>query len=321
MIDILWIGSIRNKKWILGNWILENRKRIPLRSATVWLPLTFAKNHRVNSLFPKKLPKSRVYFFSYPTTFAWYSEQKDIASRSIVLYTHNEQPELGSDEFQVQLLNRAFAVHFFSSADAARLLKQGLNEEKIRVVNGAIDLDLPRGNIPWENREQLVIMASRFGYRKNPGLLTSVIRAIPEWNFLLLGRGWDDYLKENSLSKLSNLEYVIMNKESRNSQFPRGRVFLSTSTLEGGPIPLLESMYVDVSPVVSNTGFAQDVILENVSSHIFEQGATVDKIAEMISFCPPLTEANKRFLEKFSWDFIARQIFSDFLEIRAMSSE
>ena len=260
-----------------------------------------------------------MYFFSYPSTFSWYSKQTEIAKKSVVLYTHNEQPELGSSQEQANLLNRAFAVHFFSSQDASRLQEYGLKNEKVRIVNGAIDVDIPSNRLDWVNREKIIVAASRFGYRKNPEMLSSLVKAIPEWNFVLLGRNWEDFVIKESLRSRTNFQYFHLDKNTRNFFFSKARIFLSTSVLEGGPVPLLESMFAGASPVVSNTGFAKDVIFENKEKHIFDVNENLEDIEEKIWNCPELTQTNRNFISQFNWDRIARMLYNDFYEINFTS--
>lgn len=251
------------------------------------------------------------YFFSYPTTFGWYSIRKEIASRSIVLYTHNEQPELGSDEEQVKLLSKCYTVHFFSSIDALRLVSAGLPKEKVRIVNGAIDLDLPKGELAWDKREKLIIAASRFGYRKSPDRLPGLVRALKDWKFVLLGRGWEKFLEDQALIKEPNFEYVKFDKNTRNHFFQKGKIFLSFSILEGGPIPLLEAIHCGMAPIVSDTGFARDILGSTNAGSIFDVNAKNREIVDLIQnarFNPNLEE---QVSLKFTWDRIARIICLD----------
>lgn len=315
------MGHRSNRNWILGNWILECQKRIPIKSRVLWLPISFAKKRKVEKLFPKNLPKADVYFFSYPSTFSWFAENSRIANRSIVLYTHNEQPELGSDESQAELLNQSHSVHFFSSTDAERLHFANLQREKIRIANGAIDLDLPKSQIAWNSREPVVVLASQFGYRKAPDRLPVIVRAMKDWNFVLLGRKWENFLRENSLNHESNFEYFDFSKDSRNYFFPKGKIFLSFSILEGGPIPLLESIYSGMVPIVSDTGFARDLLGKTNTSNIFRVNADNSEIVQLIQNARQEESLREEVSLKYTWDRIARLIVQDSMEIFELYSQ
>ena len=78
---------------------------------------------------------------------------------------------------------------------------------------------------------------------------------------------------------------------------------------------MLESMYSGASPIVSNTGFAQDVILENKAQHIFALNSEIDDVETLIRNCPELSERNFRHIQQFSWDRIARIVFEDFSDL------
>ncbi len=316
----MFVGHLKNRNWILGNWIVECRKRIPFKSNTLWLPTSFAKKRKVDKLVPKVLRRADAYFFSYPTTFLQYSSNHEVARRSLVLYTHNEQPELGTDEEQVKLLNKSHAVHFFSSVDSARLVSAGLLKEKVRIANGAIDLDLPQEGLPWNEREKIIVIASRFGYRKSPERIPELVRALKDWKFVLLGRGWERFIQNNALNKESNFEYLNFDKESRNHFFPRGRIFLSVSILEGGPIPLLEAIYCGMCPIVSDTGFARDLLGNANTSNIFDIKAENRQIIELIETCKFDSSLQQQIGLKFTWDRIARMICQDMRQIISIES-
>lgn len=313
--ELVFVGVRTNKNWILGNWTNELSIRLPIVSGKRWFPTAFAKGRRIESIYPKWLPKAKSYFFSYPTLFAAFAENPRISRAAIVLYTHNEQPELGSDREQVTLLNKAFSVHFFSSIDATRLVANGLHEEKVRIVNGAIDLDLPSGSLEWQQRQKLILLASKFGPRKGAEKLPELVNLLEDWNFLILGRGWDEFLEKNGLRKKSNFDYKLLSKESRNVWFPNARVFLSLSNLEGGPIPLLEACHTGSVPVVSDTGFARDVLGEFCEQHIFPIEAEPIQISHLIRSAQDPRNNFRNKVSIFTWDRLARILQEDIQKI------
>lgn len=309
--DIVFVGIRSNKNWILGNWTNEIAKRLPLSSRKLWFPTAFAKGRLVERIYPKHLPKSQTYFFSYPTLFAPFADSSRVGSRAIVLYTHNELPELGSDIEQVELLNKAYSVHFFSSRDAKRLVDKGLVKEKVRIVNGAVDLDLPTGLSDWEHRRKLIVLASKFGVRKGAEKLPDLVKLLDDWNFLILGRGWEEFLIKEGLSSKSTVEYGHLNKESRNSWFPKAKIFLSLSNLEGGPIPLLEACHTGAMPIVSDTGFARDILGDFANRSIFSINAKPHEVAELVKSAQDPHNRLRERVAIYSWDRLTRIVFTD----------
>ena len=69
-------------------------------------------------------------------------------------------------------------------------------------------------------------------------------------------------------------------------------VFLSTSTIEGGPIPLIEAMACNRFPVVSDTGFARDLIRDGENGFIFPVNSDADLVCDLL----------KKALQKFEPD-------------------
>ena len=59
--------------------------------------------------------------------------------------------------------------------------------------------------------------------------------------FLLIGKGWEKYSLYEALIDLGNIEYFSP-KYQEYPYYSKMNVFLSTSTIEGGPIPLIEAM-------------------------------------------------------------------------------
>ena len=60
------------------------------------------------------------------------------------------------------------------------------------------------------------------------------------------------------------------------------KVFCSLSLHEGGPMPLLESMSCGVMPVVTNTGFAYDVLGKDHSDCLISTDSTPAEIVASI---------------------------------------
>ena len=81
---VLFVGVISNRQWILGNFIEEIARRIPLKSRKIWLPTAFAKNRTFERHFPRYLPSSEAYYFSYPTLFAHYANNAAVADLSLI---------------------------------------------------------------------------------------------------------------------------------------------------------------------------------------------------------------------------------------------
>ena len=313
---MLLVGVWVNRNWILGNWIREVQARGKEWSSLYWLPSVLANKHWLEKFLKPPLPKVDAYFFSYLSIFERYLEKSShYENRSIILYTHND-PELGTSEHQVEILNRAFSVHFYCSRDAEKLVALGLKQEKVRVALCAVDVDCVRDH-KILREPKTVVLASKYGSRKGLESFPELVAAMPDWKFLILGRDWEDFLAKNNLDKNPNIEYFRFSKKTRNEVMSRASVFLSLSNLEGGPVPLIEAMALGVAPVATNTGFARDVILRNDAGFIIPINESVLKIKEAITSAALLQGDISGAVSHLTWDRIAKLTFEDLSLITA----
>jgi glycosyltransferase involved in cell wall biosynthesis len=238
---------------------------------------------------------------------------KKFTNNSLVLYPHNE-PEMGSVSEQVNLLNKAHKVYFYCKQDAENLASSGLKSEKIVIANCAIDNDCVFDNKEIRE-EKTIILASKFGPRKGAELLPGIIKKLPDWNFIVMGRGWGNFLKQEKLLNVPRLTYVQFNKKNRSKYFSKAKIFLSLSNLEGGPVPLIESMALGVIPISTSTGFAPEFIKDGINGYLLPLLPDSDLIVSKIISADKLSESPEFSVAHLTWDRIARLTYSDLLRI------
>jgi len=313
--SLLLIGVWVNRNWILGNWIKEIQSRSEGRARIHWVASVFAKKHFWEKFVKFPLPTFGAYFFSYPSIFESYliSNPNRYRYRSIVNYTHNVD-ELGSLNHQVQILNQAHSIHFNCSADSNALIEAGLDATKVRLVFGAVDSDC-RMQKNIQREPKTILLASRFSERKGLSILPEVVKLLPDWKFIILGRGWEEFLKKSNLASNQNIEYRFFSKESRNIAMSRATLFLSLSTLEGGPIPLIESMSMGVMPVVTNTGFAPDIIVDGENGIIVPNPPTATQVQSAILRAVNLKGSTQNSVKHLTWDRLTQIVMADAIDI------
>ena len=238
---------------------------------------------------------------------------KKFTNNSLVLYPHNE-PEMGSVSEQVNLLNKAHKVYFYCKQDAENLASSGLKSEKIVIANCAID-----NNCVLDNKEireeKTIILASKFGPRKGAELLPGIVKKLPDWNFIVMGRGWGNFLKQEKLLNVPNFTYVQFNKKNRSKYFSKAKIFLSLSNLEGGPVPLIESMALGVIPISTSTGFAPEFIKDGTNGYLLPLNPDPDFVVSKIVSVDKLSESPEFSVAHLTWDRIARLTYNDLLSI------
>jgi glycosyltransferase involved in cell wall biosynthesis len=313
---MLLIGVWANRNWILGNWIREVQLRSKEDFQVWWVPSVFAGKKRIEKLLALPLPTAESYFFSYITIFEKYLSinPRKFENRSIVLFPHAEA-EIGPVKKQVETLNRAFAVYFFCSQDAKNLVASGLAAEKVRLAYCAVDVNCVESP-EFERVEKTIVLASKFGWRKGLSILPEIIKLMPDWSFVALGRGWDTFIEETGIGLLPNFSHYEFNKSSRTRFFSECKIFLSLSELEGGPVPLIEAMAAGAIPVATKTGFAPDFVRDGVDGYLLETNPTPQEVvsailrAELIQNNPKNSKINL-----LTWDRITSMTIMDKLNI------
>ena len=306
---MLVIGVWANRNWILGNWIKEVSSRSDETMNLRWVPTIFANKRWWEKFAYLPFRNYGSYFFSYITIFEKYLSRnpEKYFGNSIVLYPHNE-PEMGSIEHQVKVLNSAFCVYFFCSRDAEKLVKNGLDPSKTRIALCAVDVDcIPLPNLHRESKT--IVLASRFGPRKGLELLPELVRQMPDWHFIGLGRGWETFISSTGLSDLPNFEHHEFNKDSRNYFFSKSEIFLSLSNLEGGPVPLIESMHLGCKIASTDTGFARDVISD--SRNLLPINPTVEQVKKTLMEVHEKEFKPNPVVATLTWDRLCRMMITD----------
>lgn len=257
---------------------------------------------------PDASPPARNYFFSHYLLLENYLERRPEAlngAEIFVWYTHPRQHDPLTVAKQLLAFDKVTKVIFACESNRQLWLERGIPEEKTAVVLGAADPQLFR---PHERGDRVVGLSSSFYERKNPDVLLEVVKLLSHRRFVLLGRKWNQYALFEEMKALPNFTYV----SPRYSEYPQFYatfdVFLSMSTLEGGPIPLVEAMMANAVPVASRTGFAPDLIRQGENGFIFDLDAPPKLIADLIEKAFAM-EANVRdTVEQYNWDNFSAEI-------------
>ena len=189
--------------------------------------------------------------------------------------------------------------------------EKSVPEKKIKAVEELIEL---------AKSSKTILLASRYGERKCLDVFPALVKLLPEWKFIILGRGWEDLLKNENLLGNPNINYQFFNKEARNIAMSRATIFLSLSKLEGGPIPLIESMAMGVIPVATDTGFARDLIVHGKNGLVIPNPPTALQVRDAILIAETLTGSPQESVKHLDWDRLSEIVMSDAKEIWSTQS-
>jgi hypothetical protein len=177
-----------------------------------------AKAKRLSCFFPgsSRVHYSNKFMFLPDATGYFYLHQKYFARalkynphirkrKNIVMFTHAEWSKRYSPEHMAYVLNFADKVICLNKAMSDELQQLGLPAEKLEVYHMASDPELFK---PKE-RNGTGAIGFCMGYyrRKNPDLVLELIKALPQRNFILIGRHWDRYFRFKEILALPNFSY------------------------------------------------------------------------------------------------------------------
>lgn len=283
--DLVFVIYAPNRGWIL---------EAISREIAAYFP---GKYHFHYSL--ENLPPAKAYFFAHYSLFPDALDKNPHlkTAKSLIWYTHPK--DIGvSNEKLIAALNQATYVICTCSEFERLLISQGLNQQKATHILGGADPEIFQ---PHVRSMDTVGFCSAYYPRKSPDKIFQIIKAMPHRQFILIGRNWNEYERFSELSQLPNLSYVEIPYAEYPNYYAQMDVFVSVAQLEGGPIPLIESMMCNVVPVASRTGFAPDIIKDGENGFLFNVDAPVEEICELIEKAFLIQSDIRATVEHLSW--------------------
>jgi glycosyltransferase involved in cell wall biosynthesis len=278
----------------------------PPKQARGWILEAICRE--LGNRLPHLRPRAGRYFHSHYMYFIGGLRLfSRLRGRHFVFATHLEPdkhrialPLLG------RLLNSSDGVVCMNRALAQTLGEHGVAHDKLSVSVGAAEaLAFSRRQ---RSAEGAVGFSTAYYERKNPDRILEIVRGLPHRRFVMLGQGWHRYPRFAELKAFPNFEYLEVPYTEYPAHYARMSVFVSASILEGGPIPLLESMMANVVPVASRTGFAPDVIEHGRNGYLFEVDADAETICGLIEQAYRLDGDVRATVERFDWQPFARRV-------------
>ncbi|NND65523.1 MAG: glycosyltransferase [Gammaproteobacteria bacterium] len=167
-----------------------------------------------------------------------------------------------------------------SEGEKAEIVALGLTAPTriTTIKNGVVVADQPRRQISSNDKQQYVLVMSRYDYQKNPELLLQVIAAYRQCEqadpvkFVILGTGdgqqaFIDELQRLDLTK--NID-VVGAVDNPAPYFENAFCFLSTSRWEGLPLALIESMSASVPVIATRVTGNEDVVVHDQTGFLYE---------------------------------------------------
>ncbi len=256
----------------------------------------------------KNVPSSKAYFVSHhrnlPYTLLKNPHMRD--GKILTWFTHPTEKDDARFYYALNLIHKTVCTN---SKFVELLNEKGVIKDKLTYVLGGADPDMFKSH---KRGGGAVGFCTGFYPRKNPGLIIDIIKKMPNQKFILIGpktssalgrdRTWPNYESFDELVALENLEYVELEDYSDYPKYyTKMDVYVSASKLEGGPIPIVEAMMSNVVPVVSNTGFAEDIITHGENGLIFDVDAKAEDVLPLIETGLKMDIDVRKTVKDFTW--------------------
>ena len=298
---LVYVAREADKDWIFGTKVRNLSKHSTLDASAYF----HAKL--------RDLPEADGYFFIYPHYFcrAMRHNPQILKKKNIVMFTHANYTNSYSKTHIVWCLNLADKVICLNAAVKQDLISIGILPEKLEVIHIASDPDL---FFSHERKNGNVGFCSNFGPRKNPELTYQIIKNMPEKQFAIFGINWEKFDKIKELESLPNFKYYNNQPYDKLPDlFSTIDIFVSPSVLEGGPVPVLETMLSNCVPVASKTGFCPDIIEHGVNGFLFDLDADYKHVIELIKKADALKTDIRATAMAHSWENCSKKIDQLFL--------
>jgi glycosyltransferase involved in cell wall biosynthesis len=247
------------------------------------------------------LPPSRAYYFShYSFVPRCLAQNPSIWDKKLITFYTHPRTDVGVSEREYRFgFKRSTKIFSMCSEFARLLVSQGIPERKVEVVLAAADPEMFR---PHRRAGGAVGLSQQFLARKSPDLLLEIVRKLSHRDFVLLGREWRNYERFGDLERLPNFTYAEVPYADYGRYYDGVDVFLSLSELEGGPIPLIETMMCNAFPVASRTGFAPDIIRHGENGLLFDVGSDADTVCELVEQAFEADGDVRSTVEHLTWE-------------------
>jgi glycosyltransferase involved in cell wall biosynthesis len=314
---ILQVLDASHSEWVQGGTFEDLRVATSCFENTPFylspIPKSFSVLGWVNSLISIK--KEQNILFSSMSPAENFFRVRRFMNHSGALglwFTHKD----GSFSKRELSVLKKMDLIFVHSLNAIDLLK---NLTSARIVHTLGALDPERFSRPAKYGKQLVWVGTPVE-RKRPEVLVELIRRFPEENFRILGKGWKESIYWPIIGLQPNVEYMELNGPLTSSHLDGCDIYLMTSRIEGGPMPLMECLAAGLSPVIaSKTGFVED-LLKICNLPLFFSGiGSSDIHSEVLRIRGrkelPVNISRNEVLE-YTFEKLARVITSSYREVQ-----
>jgi glycosyltransferase involved in cell wall biosynthesis len=201
------------------------------------------------------IPRNNILVFMSITPFENFLKLRPFCkNKKIVWFTHSEiEP---SDKL-ISTLNKADTVLCQSKKGKNELIELGVRVPIIPFM-GAID---PSRFDARPLKGSKIAVIGTAANRKNPDKIILLAKKYPQISFQIIGKNWSQQTNIfNSLKLMKNVKYIEMHEHIKSSDLNNCSHYLMISSIEGGPISLIEAVASGLIPICTNTGIVEEFL-------------------------------------------------------------
>jgi glycosyltransferase involved in cell wall biosynthesis len=299
--NIVYVAREKDRDWIFGAKVRRLSKYSSLSS----------KVYFHDKL--RHLPDADGFFYVYQNYFCRCirSTPNILNKKNIVMFTHPNWTTKYSKTHVVWCLNKANYIICLNSSIKDYLIELGVKPQLLKIIHIGTSSSF---FYQHERNTGKVGFCSNFGERKNSDLVYNIIKNMPNQSFCIIGRNWENYSRFAELDAMPNFTYY---KDRLYEEYPslynEIDVFVSPSTLEGGPVPVLEAMMSNCVPVASRTGFCPDLISHGENGFLFDTDSNYPEVIELIEKAFLLKANVRDTVMDYTWEKCSKTIDNLFL--------
>ena len=200
---------------------------------------------------------------------------------------------------------------FVHSLEQKKVLED-ISNSKIICTLGAVKI---QNFTPRAVTGERIVWVGTTAERKNPNSIINLAVKNPQLDFRILGKDWIGTEYYSSIKNLQNVQYSEIKSALSSRDFDGCDIYLCTSIVEGGPMPLLEAISAGLHPITTDVGFARDVFnfYEIPELFIYDDAKSItDLILEVRMNKRKYFTYDKSKLESLNFTNLSRKISSEY---------
>jgi glycosyltransferase involved in cell wall biosynthesis len=226
-------------------------------SSPVYLPPPNSFRRVFQGFLKARIIKShKILLFSSLTPLENYLRYRLSTSTQVIglWYTHKDGNYTNRE---IRALKRANVV-FVHSANESEKISSVTNAVQVEMLAA---IDPQRFSRPATFGSSVVWVGTPVE-RKRPELIIQLAKSLPKERFKIIGNGWRKSEYWSDVKKCSNILYIEFSGPLTSDQLDGADIYLMTSKIEGGPMPLMESIAAGLTPICTDTGFVKQIFQE-----------------------------------------------------------